>query len=265
MLAAEAGEVFDGIDGAGGDSAGAGGDAEGDAAGGAVGGDGVGEEIEPDAEMFVGGDMAEVLGAEAENRDSLIDAGVDFVGGVEDERGAAGLEAVGARLFAEGVIAGGGEGNEIRHGAAAGEDAAGGGGEAEEIGEPAEDGLFDGVGGGGEVPEIAVLVEGGGDVIGVGGEGVGRGLDVGEEAGVGGVGGVGNDDVFEFFEEGFERLAVLGHRLGFEGAESGAIEIGKDGAIGERFEVALGELGEEFGGAVVLLLGEEHGRLVVSG
>lgn len=109
MLAAEAGEVFDGIDGAGGDGAGAGGDAEGDAAGGAVGGDGVGEEIEPDAEVFVGGDVAEVLRAEAEDGDGLIDAGVDFVGGVEDERGAAGLEAVGAGFFAEGVIAGGGE------------------------------------------------------------------------------------------------------------------------------------------------------------
>ncbi len=258
LFAAQRRDILDRIDGARGHRACVGDHTEGPQARRAVCREGLGERIEAEAEAGVGGQFAQVARAEPEHRYRLVDTGVRLLRGVEHQGRAAALQTVGAGAIAEGMVARGREPHEVRHGPAARHDAAGGGRQAEQPREPAHDRPLDRVGGGREVPEVAVLVDEGGRVVRVGGQVVGRGLHVGQEARMRRMRGVRDDHVLELREQVGERPARLGQGRFHERAQCLVVHERMDRARCEAGLVAAREAGEPGLGLLVAFGREEQ-------
>ena len=234
---AQVGELVEGIDGAGVDGAGVADHDRRLPPRPPVLGDRALQQVHADPEPVVGRDLPQLLPADAQEVHRLVDAVVDLVGDVDDERRCP-RKAVLAH--ARGLRATGrGEGGEVRHRSARGQEALGGRGQAEDLGEPGDDAPLDVDGR--VVAAPAVAVHGRGEVVGHGADRVGGRVDEGEEARVRVPEGVGEDAVADGVEDRLEGQALLGQRLVEEGR--GVAHLAEDRLLQQARAVVGHEVG----------------------
>ena len=234
---AQVGQLVERVDGAGVHGAGVAHDDRGLPAGLPVVGDRPLQQVHADAEAVVGRDLPQLLPADAEEVHGLVHAVVDLVRHVDDQRRRS-REAVLAHAWGLGAP-GRREGGEVRHRAARGEQALRRLRQAEDLGEPGDDAPLHVDGRVVSAPAVAVHRRG--EVVGRGADGVGGGVDEGEEARVRVAEGVGEDAVAHGVEHRLERLAVLGQRLVEEGR--GVAHLAEDRPLQEAGAVVGHEVG----------------------
>ncbi len=220
-----------------------------------VRGHGLAQEVHADAERIVGRDLAELAQADAEQVHRLVHAIVDLIGGVDDHarQGAQALLAHVARGFR---AARRGQGREVRHGSARGQDALGALWETEDLRQPPHDQRLHvdrGV-----VAAPAVGIHGRGEIVGHGAQGIGGGVDEGEEPRVGVAEGVGQDPLAHEGQHVVGGATVAGQwlfeerRLGADLAEHRAVEQAR-AMLGHRVRSAIAEPPDFVGGEVELV------------
>ena len=256
LLRADVGDRLERVDRAGGHRAGGGDHAERLASGGAVLADGCAQRVDVEPEAVVGGQTAQMVEAEAEQRGRLVDAAVRLLAGVGDQRRSSRLQAGRAKVRPP-VGERGGEPDDVRHRSAVGDQPARLVGEFEQPAQPANNGALDHAGRRRQLPEVAVLVERGGDRLGVRGDPVRRPLHVGQEARVRDRRGVGDDRVGDLREEPLDADAPLRERAAQQRRQRVAIDVRHDPRRRDRPLVAVEEVGQQpaGGGAFAIVEG----------
>jgi hypothetical protein len=195
------------------------------------------QQVDADAEAVVGRDLPELLPADAEQVDRLVDAVVDLFRDVHHERlgsPEAGLAHVGRHGAPRGR-----ERREVRHRAARGEDALGAVRKAEDRREPLQDLLLDVDRGVVAAPAIAVHRRR--EVVGDDAERVGGRVDEGEEARVRVAEGVVQDPLAHRPQHLVGRLPGLRQRL--VESQSTVADLTEHGPRGEARAVLRDQLG----------------------